>query len=220
MTRMKKVIFLIKECFKGKTISRSLHNWHLKEKCFNGYGLDYGAKKGINSYYRFLKIDEEKMTYTDFYYGDGKKILKIDFEKPFDLSNNQFDFAFLFNVLEHVYNHQGFVNCIFQSLKKGGVIEGVVPFIHQYHADPDDFFRYTHNGLKNILSKAGFDNIKITRIGVGMFTCATALCSRALKFKSLISLCWIIAIALDWLLMKFYKNNKNFYTALAFSARK
>ena len=93
------------------------------------------------------------MTFTDLY-PISKKVKSIDFEKDFDLTDEKYDFAFVINTLEHIYNYQNFINNINISLVKGGKLEGAIPFLHPYHKDPDDYFRYTHTALKRILEKA------------------------------------------------------------------
>ena len=124
------------------------------------------------------------------------------------------------NTLEHVYNHQSFLNNISRCLNDGGRIEGVVPFLHHYHADPDDYFRYTHSALKRILANAGFEDIHITKLGKGGFTVSAGMISRILKFKPIVWIWWMNAIMLDFVLSKIWKTNRNIYGALAFSCKK
>ena len=221
MVNISHVISLFKECWRGKSIYRSLHNLYLGElPSFNGRGIDFGAKNGTGSYYRFIDITNAEMTYTDFYSQNTEKVKSIDFENDFDLSDMEYDFALCMNTLEHVFNHQSFMNNIAKCLKDGGMIEGVVPFLLPYHADPDDYFRYTHSALLKILSEAGFNNISITKIGIGGFTVSANLISRLLKFKILVFILWIISIGLDVILNKIWKTNQNTYLGLAFSAKK
>ena len=54
------------------------------------------------------------------------------------------------NTLEHIDNYQNFMINVSSSLKKGGRLEGCVPFLYPFHKDPDDFFRYTDTALKKI----------------------------------------------------------------------
>ena len=102
--------FLIRECFKGKSFSRSLHNLYLtKLDPFSGKGIDFGAKNASSSYYRFIEVDYAEMTYTDLFSKNTSKVVSIDFEQDFDLSSNCFDFALCMNTLEHVFNHRNFL---------------------------------------------------------------------------------------------------------------
>ena len=219
--KLNSVIILFKECWKGKSLSRTLHNLYLSRvQPFHGSGIDFGAKNGSSSYYRFIDITNAKMTYTDLYSQNTDKVKSVNFEKDFDLSGMKYDFALCMNTLEHVYNHQSFIKNISRCLKDGGRIEGVVPFLHHYHADPDDYFRYTHSALVKILSEAGFDDIRITKIGIGGFTVSASMISRILKLKPIVWVWWLNAIILDGILNKIWKTNQNIYAALAFSAKK
>ena len=208
------------ECFKGSSLLRTLFNMHFSNKePFTGRGIDYGAKNASSRFYRFIDITNAEMTYTDLI-PRSKKVKSIDFEKDFDLSEESYDFALLINTLEHVFNYQNFVSNINKSLVKGGILEGAVPFLHPYHKDPDDYFRYTHTALKKILEKANFEKVEITPICRGSFSVFASMISRRLKFKPLILLSWASALLLDLILNKISKNNLNIYGGLAFKATK
>ena len=220
ISKLEKFIVFCKECWKGKSLVRTLNNIHLLEKeSFIGKGIDFGAKNGNSSYYRFINVKKAHLTYTDLY-SQIEKVKSLDFEKDFDFSNEAYNFAIIFNTLEHIYNFQNFVNNISKSLVEGGRLEGSVPFLINYHKDPDDFFRYTYTALRKILEKANFANIEITPICQGVFSVSASLISSNLKFKPLILLTWCSALFLDKKLNKFSKENQNFYAELAFTARK
>ena len=51
-------------------------------------------------------------------------------------------------VLEHVKNPNKVVDEMLRVLKPGGYIYSEVPFMQGFHADPDDYQRYTLPGLK------------------------------------------------------------------------
>ena len=217
---LNKFLIFYGECLRDKSLARTLFNIHLTSKePFSGRGIDFGAKNASGSYYRFIDVSNAVMTYTDLY-SKSEKVKSIDFEKDFDLSNEAYDFAIVNNTLEHIYNYQNFMKNINKSLVKGGIIEGAIPFLHHYHQDPDDYFRYTHTALKKILEKANFENIKITPICKGAFSVFASMISNILKFKLLKIISWTIAILLDSILNKIYKNNLNIYACLAFTATK
>ena len=159
------------------------------------------------------------MTFTDFY-SNNKEVISIDFEKNFDLSKDPFDFALVFNTLEHIFNYQSFLININKSLKDGGRIEGSIPFLHPYHKDPDDYFRYTHTGLEKILKNANFENIKIATLCTGSLTVFASLTSRFLKIKLLIFFYFLILLTFDKILNYFNERNCMIYGYLAFSATK
>ena len=104
MKKAKNIATLIRECFKGKSLLRTLHNIHCASlPPFEGKGIDYGAKNASSSYYRFLDIANAQMTYTVFYSESSEKVASIDFEESFDLSAHKYDFALCMNTLEHIY---------------------------------------------------------------------------------------------------------------------
>ena len=73
---------------------------------------------------------------------------------PFD--NDTFDKIMLKCVLEHVDNPASVLKEASRVLKINGTMIIEVPFINPIHAAPDDFFRYTSNGLKNLLRIRNF----------------------------------------------------------------
>lgn len=54
-------------------------------------------------------------------------------------------------VLEHVRDPRAVVAEFARILKPGGFIHIVVPFVHPYHAYPDDYHRWTMVGLRELL---------------------------------------------------------------------
>ena len=190
------------------------------DKSFEGKGIDFGAKNELSSYYHFLDLSNCQITYTDIAAYTSNKVMKIDLEKNFDVGKSCFDFAFLMNVMEHIYNHKILLKNIHRSLKSGGRLEGFVPFLYQYHADPDDYFRYTHTGLLKLLEDADFTDIKITKIGAGMFITIASMSSRLLIFRVFVFFWWLLAILLNSILSKVWKKNKEYYSGLAFTATK
>jgi SAM-dependent methyltransferase len=90
----------------------------------------------------------------------GSKIVCVDIEEnpgvdlvadAHDLHmvpDNSVDFVCSISVLEHVRHPQRVVKEIHRILKPGGIVYINVPFIFPYHADPDDFYRFSYNGVK------------------------------------------------------------------------
>ncbi len=65
------------------------------------------------------------------------------------------------SVLEHVADAQAVANEMVRVLKPGGILYASIPFIHPFHASPDDFNRLTVNGLKYV-----FRDLEILESGV------------------------------------------------------
>lgn len=155
----------------GKTLMRSLMNIALSEYALEtGDVLDVGGGNRP-SYLTFLQnVEQANIINVDQQYGtDWRK--KIDFEKdrlPFD--ENSVNQILVLNVLEHIYNHRHLVAEMHRVLKKNKTLIGFVPFLINYHADPHDYFRYTHEALRRIFVDAGFSTVSITPVGLGPFS--------------------------------------------------
>lgn len=65
------------------------------------------------------------------------------------------------SVLEHVANPRAMAQEMMRVVKSGGYVYASAPFIHPYHASPDDFNRFTTSGLKEL-----FPGMEIMEIGV------------------------------------------------------
>lgn len=83
--------------------------------------------------------------------------IKIDISQdryPFD--DNSFDYVICNAVLEHVNNDNYVLEEIFRVLKPGGTLYVSIPFMQPYHADPEDYRRYTSYGLAHLLKQHNF----------------------------------------------------------------
>jgi len=152
----------IRGLWRGKSLVRSLMNEELKKYMIYGTVLDVGG--GVNpSYYAFLQQKES----THIQNVDGRH-QAIDFEKDrLPAQDNSMDCVLLFNVLEHIYNHNFLVSELSRVVKRGGVVLGFVPFLVNYHPNPHDYFRYTEEALQKIFAAAGFFEITIQPVGLG-----------------------------------------------------
>jgi len=98
-----------------------------------------------------LKLPEDKVilnldiqTYSDVNVcGDAHLI-------PFQ--DESFHFIISQALLEHTPNPFQVVKEIARVLKKGGYVYIETPFLQGYHADPEDYYRFTLSGLKELLS--------------------------------------------------------------------
>jgi SAM-dependent methyltransferase len=59
--------------------------------------------------------------------------------------------------LEHVAEPARVLREIRRVLRDGGLVYLEVPFLQGYHADPDDYWRFTQNGLGLLLQQSGFE---------------------------------------------------------------
>jgi SAM-dependent methyltransferase len=71
-----------------------------------------------------------------------------------------FDAASCLVVLEYVEEPGNALRDIYRVLRPGGVLLTVTPFLWEFHPSPNDFFRYTHEGMISLMQKAGFREIQ------------------------------------------------------------
>jgi hypothetical protein len=57
-------------------------------------------------------------------------------------------------------------------LKRGGKFIGSTPFLHIFHPDPYDHFRYTHQALTRMFTEASFTCERMVYLGFGPFSAA------------------------------------------------
>ncbi len=95
----------------------------------------------------------------DMYPFPGVDVVASADALPF--AENTFDGLVNESLLEHVQNPRAVAAELARVLKPGGVIYTSAPFIHPFHASPDDFHRFTRSGLREL-----FPNFEILESGV------------------------------------------------------
>ena len=212
-------LFKLKECLKGKSLSRVLQNQEFKNIAITGKTIDLGAKSGKASYYRFFSLDFSEIDYVDLNPTDSN-VLKIDLEKSLPIQEKSYNSVLAINLFEHIFNIQDLIKEIYRILDDEGRLIGSTPFIKEYHADPYDFYRYTQDFYKKVFKEAGFVDIKLTLVGKGIFHLVAETIGKLIKIKIFRYLFWEVCINVDKLLNKFYANNKNYYCSIIFVCEK
>lgn len=100
---------------------------------------------------RFLNVDVYPFPEVDIV-ADAERL-------PF--RDNSIDALVSESMLEHVPHPRHVASEISRVLKPGGMVYVSAPFIHPYHASPDDFSRWTISGLKEL-----FPDFEIIKSGV------------------------------------------------------
>lgn len=157
---------LLKQIARKKSLLRSLMNIEATNYTISGKVLDLGGGSDLAkfTYYSFLKKEEG----TEVLNLDLKSGKRIDFEKDnLPYGDESVDQVLAFNLLEHIYNYRHLTSEATRVLKTGKTFIGFVPFLINYHPDPNDYFRYTKEALHNIFTEAGFKEIKIKAVGIG-----------------------------------------------------
>jgi SAM-dependent methyltransferase len=159
----------------GKSLYRALFNLTLQQHHVSGRIVDLGSKSLASSYFQYLNVAPgSDLIFTDIVAGEG--IVRLNVEEAFPFENDSLDCALSFNLFEHVFNHNIAPGELFRVLRPGGRLYLVVPFLHEYHADPEDYYRLTDTALRRVWEEAGFQCIHMEAIGEGLLTaCATRL---------------------------------------------
>lgn len=156
-----------RELFKGKTLYRALVNLSLNRMEISGRVLDIGSKSMAASYFRWFRIRPGTVvTCSDLNPSDG--VVGINVEKTFPQSDGSFDVVLAINLFEHVMKFEVAPVEIHRILAPGGQVIVVVPFMHEVHPDPGDYFRYTDECLEKIWKGAGFDCVSMEAVGEGI----------------------------------------------------
>lgn len=153
---------ILRNIAQNKSLIRTLMNLELKKYKIYGQVLDIGG--GVNpSYLNFLQKGEAvQIKNLD------SKNMAIDFEKDkLPAADESTDCVLLFNILEHIYDHNFLAREVSRVIKKSGLVLGFVPFLVNYHPDPHDYFRYTGEALQKIFNQAGFREVQVKEIGGG-----------------------------------------------------
>ncbi|MCC7500658.1 glycosyltransferase [Candidatus Nomurabacteria bacterium] len=153
----------------GKDINRILFN--LAATPYEAYGrvLDIGG--GVNpSYWRYLQTRRwYRRISADLPHTKPDIVTNLE-EASLPLTDGYCDTVLLFNVLEHINNRELLLREIRRVLKRERVFIGVVPFLVAVHPDPHDYVRFTDEGLRDLLTKAGFTDIVVKPVGRGPLT--------------------------------------------------
>ena len=159
---MNKTFDFIKQVFQGKSIYRILFNWQVQKHCQNLTGKCLDLAGGKNpSYYRYWSFNNNsELIKTDL---DGE--FKVDLNKELPFNDNSIDNIFFFNAIYIIKEPEKLLKEINRILKKDGKLFIASPFIFNEAEEPDDFRRYTSQGLEELLWKANFSDFEIIPFG-------------------------------------------------------
>lgn len=156
---------------RGKSLTRSLFNLAIERYEIQGEVLDLGSKNGTSSYYHSIKRNGNcNITFTDLIPGPG--VTQVDVEKIFPFPDASFDTVLSFHLMEHVYDFWRMPGEIHRVLKPGGRLIVSVPFIHEYHGDPGDYWRMSDEAVCRLFESAGFFVKTVELVGEGIATFA------------------------------------------------
>jgi SAM-dependent methyltransferase len=122
-----------------------------------GVVMDVGAKDGR---YRSLVPATRYLT-LDIRPESGADIVGDVHDVPRE--SDSLDTVLATEVLEHCYDPARAVREIHRILRPGGVCILSTRFIHAYHPDPHDYFRFSRDGLELVFRD--FSQVEITALG-------------------------------------------------------
>lgn len=108
--------------------------------------FDIGSKEARGSYAFGSPPPGAKVVCVDIVPGPGVDLV-ADIHDLHMVPSDTVDFVTCVSVLEHVHYPQRAVKEMLRILKPGGIAYFNVPFIFPFHADPDDFYRFTYKGI-------------------------------------------------------------------------
>jgi len=76
------------------------------------------------------------------------------------LRKNSIDCIICTGVLEHIEDPDIALKEFYRILKPGGIVHLEVPFIQPFHKDPQDYWRWTLDGLKLFAKRHNFNEIR------------------------------------------------------------
>lgn len=117
----------------------------------------------------------------------GSNIDHIGTVEALPFGDNLFDIVITQETLEHVADPKKAIFEIARVLKSGGLLYCQLPFIIGYHPGPQDFWRFTKEGMRELLRRSGLVVIRI-EVAVGG---ATGYYRVSVEF-------WSILFSLGW----------------------
>lgn len=130
--------------FRRRYVERSLRRWlpHAEGRvlCIGSGGRSY--RHLLPGAIEFTAVDLRRFSDTD---AQGS-VYKLPFRDA------TFDSIYATELLEHLADPRGAVLEIHRVLRPNGKVLLTVPFIYRVHGDPEDYFRYTSDGLRALTS--------------------------------------------------------------------
>jgi SAM-dependent methyltransferase len=184
---------------RGASLVRALFNESLRSYRVEGDVLDLGSKSAANPSYRYLSVAPgARLTFTDIAGGEG--VTRVNVEERFPFADGSFDYVLAFHLMEHVYHYAYALEEIRRVLRPGGKLIIAVPFLHMYHEDPVDYFRFTDTALIRICKERSLDCVSMEYVGEGLYSQALTIMSRFQRPRVLSNVLQAVLYAIGTLL--------------------
>ncbi len=162
--------FIATHVYKGMSVNRALlHLQVMKHVVVRGKVLDVGGGSR-QTYLSYMNIDDaDCIVALDIQPRGSDDIHGSATQMP--IKAESFDTVLCFNLLEHVYEHRRALREIRRVMKPGAILYGWTPFALGVHGAPNDYWRYTPEAFRNLLSETGLSSIEVEACG-GVFLSA------------------------------------------------
>lgn len=155
----------------GNHKNKQYHNWliyKLLDRDFLKYsvyfrGVMYDLGSGDAPYKDFFNeyVDQYiTVDWSDSQHNVNPSII-ANLNELLPIDSETADTVVSISVLEHLSEPGIMLGEAFRILKPGGMIFIQIPWQWWIHEAPYDYFRYTPYGIKYLLEKAGFENVKV-----------------------------------------------------------
>jgi len=114
--------------------------------------FDIGSKSAGGSYAFGDPPPGARLVCVDIAGGPGVDLVADAHDMPM-VADGTVDCVVTISTLEHVRYPGKVIDEIFRILKPGGILYVNVPFVFPFHADPDDFYRFSMKGLEILCEK-------------------------------------------------------------------
>ena len=183
---------------------------HMKVRSeFNAQGivLDIGGGRR-QSYLRFMELSKSASFISlDLEFGepptfDSSAVVGSVTVLPF--ASDSIGTVLCFNLLEHVFDHRTAISEIHRVMIEGGVLYGWVPFLFAVHGAPHDYWRYTDLSMMELLSAAGFNQVRAENTG-SLFLSVYDLLSPYCRLKFVRVPFGVLSLMATWAIAKIAK---------------
>lgn len=197
---MNRGLDFVEEVFNGRTIGRILFHWQVYRHCRNLSGtiIDLASGSVHPSYANYLDIKPGKIIRMDY---DASKHPDVigDLNQPLPFEDNFADAVFLFNALYIFKKPADVLSEVRRIVKPGGRLFLTVPLIFSESKEPDDYWRFTSDGLRYLLEKATFREIEIYGFGE-RFSAAAYILHPTFRFNLIRLITYSLALLFDKLI--------------------
>ena len=200
--------FILGEICRGRAAGRTMLHMRVRSE-FNARGivLDIGGGRR-QSYLRFMELSKSgsfislDLEFSEPPTIDSSAVVGSVTVLPF--ASDSIGTVLCFNLLEHVFDHRAAISEIHRVMVEGGVLYGWVPFLFAVHGAPHDYWRYTDLSMMELLSAAGFNQVRAENTG-SMFLSVYDLLSPYCRLKFVRVPFGVLSLLATWAIAKIAK---------------